>query len=255
MKKLTLATIFTLCFMSFSYSQFVAHELGVIAGASSFQSDYGERRDFKSTAGNIGFHIGAVYYVDFSWLSTYRSRSSYFQDYFKLKSELSFTKVNLKHYGRWVKGSSTGSQQLRAMHGSTSIVNLGLELVWFPTGIRYAIYNDIGTISPFASLGFQFNRFSPTVKSDLGEFGTPIATPTKYLDGYKDTPGSTFSLIGSVGMRYKIGRNSELGLDLRAQYYFSDWVDGVKPDPTYYKENKKNDFSVGVNIGYIYQFE
>jgi hypothetical protein len=41
-------------------------------------------------------------------------------------------------------------------------------------------------------------------------------------------------------------------VDLRFQYYFSNWVDGLNPDPKIYKENKANDWLVWFNFGYIY---
>jgi hypothetical protein len=41
-------------------------------------------------------------------------------------------------------------------------------------------------------------------------------------------------------------------IDLRFQYFFSNWVDGLNPNPAaYYKENKANDWLVWLN-GYIY---
>jgi hypothetical protein len=44
-------------------------------------------------------------------------------------------------------------------------------------------------------------------------------------------------------------------VDLRLQYYFSDWVDGLKPNPDLYKENKANDWLVWFNVGYIYYLQ
>jgi hypothetical protein len=42
-------------------------------------------------------------------------------------------------------------------------------------------------------------------------------------------------------------------IDLRFQYYFfSNWVDGLNPNPEIYKENKANDWLVWFNVGYIY---
>jgi hypothetical protein len=40
-------------------------------------------------------------------------------------------------------------------------------------------------------------------------------------------------------------------IDLRFQYYFSNWVDGLNPNPEIYKENKANDWLVWFNVGYI----
>ena len=44
-------------------------------------------------------------------------------------------------------------------------------------------------------------------------------------------------------------------LDLRGQYYFSNWVDGLNPNPAVYKENKANDWNIWLNFGYIYYLD
>jgi hypothetical protein len=36
--------------------------------------------------------------------------------------------------------------------------------------------------------------------------------------------------------------------------FFSNWVDGLNPNPAIYKENKANDWLVWLNVGYIYYF-
>jgi|SRR5690554_190401 len=251
--KLILSIALTLGFVSLSFSQFIAHELGVTVGTVSFQSDYGERGDFKSTSNNIGLNVGLVYYMDFSWLSRYKL--GYFEDHFKFKGELSYTNVKFEHHGRWKDGNSTFAQQLRAMHGSTSIINVGVEVVWFPMSIKASTYGTPGSLNPYLSFGTQYNHYTPTVKSDLGPIGSKSTTPEKYITGHTNSPGETLSLVGSVGTRYKIDFRSDITLDFRAQYYFSDWVDGLNPNPRIYQENKSNDFLVGISIGYIYSFD
>jgi len=46
-----------------------------------------------------------------------------------------------------------------------------------------------------------------------------------------------------------------LMIDMRLQYYFSNWVDGLNPDPTIYLENRANDWNVWFNVGYIYYLQ
>jgi hypothetical protein len=36
------------------------------------------------------------------------------------------------------------------------------------------------------------------------------------------------------------------------QYYFSNWVDGLNPNPDICSENRANDWLVWLNVGYIY---
>lgn len=251
-KRLILSVIFVFGYLTVSFSQYrphdIAHELGFTAGLVSIQSDYGESKDFKSTTGNTGFNVGIVYFADFSY-----NRGGYFSEHFKVKAELSYTKANFQHYGKYVDPGKTSlfSQQLRAMNGSTSIVNLGAELVWFPLDLVNFNYNE-GSFSPYVSIGGQYNYYTPEVKSDLGPMGNPFTTPVKYMDGFTNEPGNTFSFVGSIGTRYKVSRDGDLVFDIRGQQFFSDWVDGLNPDPQIYSENKSNDFLISISVGYIF---
>jgi hypothetical protein len=46
-------------------AQFGSHEVGVIAGPVAFQSDYGQRYDLNTNAGNTGLGIGIIHYINF----------------------------------------------------------------------------------------------------------------------------------------------------------------------------------------------
>ena len=234
-----------------------SHEIGVIAGPVAFQSDYGERHDFSTNAGNTGYGIGLIHYLNFSYKAECNcyTPETYFNDHFKLRSELSYNKTNLQHFGQYVVPSKTSTiaNQLRAMRGSTAVTNVGMQLEFFPYSIR-DFTATIGSFGPFISLGAQFSYFKPTATSLLGPgLGTlPGVTPIKYINAF-DTKGSTtWSIVSSVGTRYKLTPLSDLMIDLRLQYYFSNWVDGVSPDPKVYTENRANDWNVWLNFGYIY---
>jgi hypothetical protein len=48
---------------------------------------------------------------------------TYFNDHFKLRSELSYNKTDLEHFGEWVALSVLVlAKQLRAMKGSTALL-------------------------------------------------------------------------------------------------------------------------------------
>ena len=235
-----------------------SHEVGAIVGPVAFQSDYGERHNLATNAGNTGYGIGIIHYLNFSYRAECNcyTPETYFNDHFKLRSELSYNKTNLQHYGEWVAPSKTSltANQLRAMHGSTSVTNIGMQLEFFPLSIRDFTAN-IGSFAPFVSLGGQFSIYSPKASSDLGPLGTPLTTPVKYLDGYTNSGGTVWSVVTSVGTRYKLTPLSDLMVDLRMQYYFSNWVDGLNPNPAIYTENKANDWLVWLNFGYIYYIQ
>ena len=43
-----------------------SHEVGAIVGPVAFQSDYGERHNLATNAGNTGYGIGIIHYLNFS---------------------------------------------------------------------------------------------------------------------------------------------------------------------------------------------
>lgn len=242
-----------------------SHEIGVIAGPVAFQSDYGERHDLSTNAGNTGVGIGIIHYLNFSYTAECNcyTPETYFNDHFKLRSELSYNKTEFKHFGEWVSPERTSleADQLRAMEGNSAVTNLGMQLEYFPLSIR-DFTARIGSFGPFISLGGQFSYYNTEATSTLGPLGTPLTTYPKYLTPYDDRQygfstesGSVWSIVSSVGTRYKLTPLSDLMVDLRFQYYFSDWVDGLNPNKDFYKENKANDWLVWLNVGYIYYLQ
>ncbi len=262
MQKPKYFSLLILCFLVFTTSvkaQFgFSHEVGVIAGPVAFQSDYGIRGDFKTNSGNTGYGIGLIHYLNFSYKAECNcyTPETYFNDHFKLRSELSYNKTELQHFGKWVDKSRTSliANQLRGMRGSTSVTNIGMQLEYFPLSIR-DFTSTIGSWAPFVSLGGQFSFYDPEAYSTLGELDTPLTTPVKYLGATTNQGGTVWSVVSSIGTRYKLTELSDLMVDLRVQYYFSNWVDGLNPDPKVYTENKANDWNVWFNVGYIYYLQ
>lgn len=263
-KQITLFTLLFFSFSSTSHAQFdgFSHEIGVIAGPISFKSDYADRNDLSINSGNNGFGIGVIHYLDFSYdtgCNCYTPKT-YFNDHFKFRTELSYNKTNFKHFGKWVDQNkpSDGANQLRAMRGSSAVTNLGMQLEYFPWSIRdFSVAT--GNLGPFLSLGGQFSYYNAKASSSLGPLGTPLTTFPKYLipnegrlNGFSSESRPVWSIVSSVGSRFKVSPLSDLMIDLRMQYYFSDWVDGLNPNPEVYQENKKNDWVIWFNVGYIH---
>ncbi|MFN7099755.1 MAG: THC0290_0291 family protein, partial [Flavobacterium sp.] len=179
------------------------------------------------------------------------------------RTELSFNKTDLKHFGEYVdpKKNSLGAQQLRAMSGSTTVGNIGVQLEYYPWNIR-DFTNTIGDFAPFVSLGAQYSFYNAKATSTLGALGSPLTTFPKYLTpsegrsyGFSTEQGTAWSVVSSAGVRYKLNDSADLMVDLRLQYYFSNWVDGLNPNPEIYKENKANDWLVWLNVGYIHYLD
>lgn len=235
-----------------------SQEIGAIVGPVAFMSDYGQRFNAATNFGNTGFGIGLIHYLNFSYKADCNcyTPETYFNDHFKVRSELSYSKTNLQHYGEWVapEKTSLNANQLRAMRGSTSLVNIGMQLEYFPLSIRKFTATE-GSWAPYVSLGGQFSFYDPTAYSTMGKLNTPATTPIKYYNATTNEGGTVWSLVTSVGTRYKLAPLSDLLVDLRFQYYFSNWVDGLNPDPDLYPENRANDWQVWLNFGYIYYLQ
>lgn len=238
------------------YSQFgFSHEVGLITGPVVFYSDYGQRNNFETNAKNTGFGVGLVHYLNFAYRADCNcyTRDKYFNDHFKIRNEIDYHKTNLEHFGRWVEPSETSlfADQLRAMSGSTTVFDIGSQLEYFPLSIRDFAAGGY-KIAPFISFGVHWVNYDPEVSSSLGPLNSPVSTPDKYFDSFQQDPASTWSVVGSVGIRYKLTELSDLMLDSRWQYYFSNWVDGLNPEVP---ENKANEWIYWLNIGYIYYID
>lgn len=243
----------------------LSREVGIIFGPVAFQSDYGQRNDLSTNAGNTGFGIGLVYYLNSSDKTSYQylGQQTYFDEHFKLRSSISFSKTKLKHFGRWVDqdNGTLGFDQLQAMRGSVTLLNVGLQLEYFPLNIR-GFNAAVGSFAPFVSIGGQYSYYKPSAYSLLGPLGSEQYTFPKYLTpsdgkphGYTSDSGYVGSLTAGVGARYNLSPLTDLLVDLQFQYYFSDWVDGLNANSDLYKENKAKDSLVWFNVGYIYYLE
>lgn len=222
------------------------------------KSDYGERNNSSTNFGNTGFSAGITHYINFSTNARY---SNYLNDHFKVRSEISLNKTKLNHFGQWVEGSSNsiGKQQLRAMTGNVSIVNLGAQLEYSPLSDLYEFEKYPGTFLPYVSLGFQYNFYNVKTSSTIGELGTKEATFPKYLVpsdghpyGFTSESKGTISVVSGIGVRYKLSELSDIMIETRIQYFNSDWVDGLNPNKDIYPENQYNDWQAWLSFGYIF---
>jgi len=241
-----------------------SHEIGVIAGPLKMKSDYGSRNDLKTNFGNTGFGIGIVHYINFAYRADCNcyTTDTYFNDHFKLRNEISWNRTKLDHHGEWVDGSRTSADadKLRAHTGYANNLDIGTQLEFFPLSIRsFQAYGY--RVAPFISLGVHYTHYTPEVSTTYNN-PNPLAIgditdPSNFYSGWDPgdvdaNPGNTWSVVASMGFRYKIGKLSDLMLDLRWQHYFDDRVDGLDHVLEY---NKHNDWLLWLNVGYIYYLD
>ncbi len=257
-KKLFLSIVLLFSLQS-SYAQFgFSSEIGVIAGPLVYQSDFGERGDFDSSTGNVGFGIGFVYYINFDYRRnySYNSWQNYFTDHFKVRAEVSWNKTSLSHFGKWVDTDRTSinADKLRAHSGEAQNLNLGLQLEYYPVSIK-AFANGVSSFAPFVSFGAQYVAYNPSVETSYGDQN--IADANNFYSAWEpgsvsEQSGTTMSLVGSIGTRYKLSILSDLIIDLRFQSFFSNSTDGLDHQLS---SNKSNDWLVWLNFGYIFYLE
>ncbi len=260
-KYLATAFCFFLIFQTATAQLGFSHEIGIIAGPLQFRSDYGSRKDSKTNFGNSGFGIGIVHYINFSYRADCNcyTADTYFNDHFKIRNEISYNRTKLEHFGEFVDPSKTGvrAQQLRGHTGVSKNLDIGTQLEFYPLSIRS--FQAFSTkFAPFACLGVHYTSFSPEVATNYqnpdplltGDVNEPSNFYADWAPGSVDaSPGSAWSMVAGIGTRYKINRMSDVMIDMRWQYYFNDWVDGLNHQLEF---NKSNDWLLWVSVGYIY---
>ena len=235
-----------------------SHEIGVITGPVAFKSDYGLRSEFETNAGNTGFGIGIVHYINFAYQASCNcyTTDNYFNDHFKLRTEISYNKTKLKHFGEFVDPARTSlnSQRLRGHEGEANNFDIGMQIEYFPLSIR-SFQAFAYKLAPFVSFGAHYVSFNPKVSSTYTGPGSTYYAPwfvNRDSEPIDVSGGNTWSVVSSIGARYKLSTSSDLMIDLRGQYYFNDLIDGLDHDLVY---NKNNDWLVWLNFGYIYYLD
>lgn len=275
--KLLFTVFLLIVFGKTAYSQLgFSHEIGIIAGPVEFRSDFGSRFDEATNLGNSGIGIGIVHYINFAYRADCNcySTDTYFNDHFKLRNEISWNYTVLDHHGEWIKPkyTSPNADKLRAHHGVAENFDIGTQIEYFPRSIRsFQAFSYL--LAPYVSLGIHYTSSHPQASTTYGDGNVfngsniysywyenpsllpplPAGIPESEREYPINTnPISDWSLVTSVGVRYKIGVLSDLLLDLRWQLYFNDWVDGFNHKLNY---NKFNDWLIWLNVGYIYYLD
>ena len=251
--------LFFLLGINFGHSQLgFSHEIGVIAGPLEFRSDFGQRFDERTNFKNSGVGIGIVHYINFSYRADCNcyTTDTYFNDHFKLRNEISWNKTKLDHFGKWVDPdrNTIEAQQLRAHKGVAQNFDIGTQIEYFPRSIR-SFQAFSYKFAPFFSLGVHYTYFKPEVSTTFGD--GDVLNPANFYSFWEPgsvnaSSGSTWSIVSSAGVRYKLGPLSDLMLDLRWQIFFNDWVDGLNHQ---LESNKYNDWLLWLSFGYIYYLD
>lgn len=249
------AFIFTLVgvfFLTLSIeAQELTHEVGVMGGPLIFRSDYGLKSETDINIDNVGVGIGVAYYLGFGGAGCDCLRTnSYFSEHFKVRVELDYHHTSLEHRGKLADQNDT----LSSMHGKTSVIEIGPSLEWYPFGAK-TYYAKTSPFAPYVALGLNYTYYNPDSKTDLpGKLGSASNTYHAFLDdkgnSYLTTASDdTFSIVGSIGTRYRLNDFGDLVLDAQIHYYGSNAVDGIDRP-----QRRINDWIAWLKVGYVYHF-
>lgn len=233
----------------------IYHEVSLMAGPVSFRGDYGLRGDAESISKNIGFGFGINHYLNFAF-TDFGSR--YTRQHFKIRSSLIYHSTSLNHYGEISEQNDISGLQLRSMFGEANVLEIGSGLEYYLMRIRDFERNP-GAFTPYAGLGVNFVFYSPVADTTLEDgLGFPETTFPTFLAAPGEEPAFTndsnltFSANFQAGAKYKITNNSDLFAEVRWHYYFSDFVDGLKPIGD---QNIYNDWMFWFTVGYLYNLD
>lgn len=233
------------------HAQFgISHEIGVFAGPANFLTDYGERWNVENNIRNAGMGVGFLHFMNFAYCQrcNYRRTESFFLQHFRIRNEVNFLRSDLEHFGPAATGNHLGARQLQAMHGKSEIFEIGTHLEYHPFKIRD--FTHFGHMfSPYISLGVHYVNYDPDAYSDMGSLDDPKNVFETFRGGINLDRGSTYSIIGILGARYRLGWRHDLMMEGRWHYYGTDWIDGLNIDAP---QNKFNDLVFWVNVGYVF---
>lgn len=234
-----------------AYAQLsISHEIGVITGPAGFFTDYGERWNVRNNLENEGFGIGLMHYMNFAFKPECSCRPTelFFSRHFRIRTEIDYMRSKLDHYGPVAAKDTEGGRQLRAMHGRTQLFQAGMALEYHFFGIKEA--RDFAVLfAPYITLGVHYVHYNPDAYSDLGPLDSPKVLFPTFENGLFLESGNTFAIIGSGGVRYRLGRFNDLMIEARAHYYDTDALEGLDVQQP---QNKFNDFVLWLGIGYVY---
>lgn len=234
-----------------THAQFgVSHEIGVFAGPANFLTDYGERWNIRNNISNAGLGIGLLHFMHLGYSEecNYRTTESWIRNHLRIRNELNWLRTDLEHYGPVAQKNNLGGQQLRAMHGTTDLFEIGTLLEFHPLRIRD--FTNMGYwFSPYIAGGAHYVNYKPDAYSDLGSLENPKNVFHTFVGGINLERGSTYALVGAIGARVRLGWNHDLMVEGRMHAYGNDWIDGLNIDAP---QNKYNDTVAWLTIGYVY---
>jgi len=246
--------IFVIVFILEFKAQHFTHDVGVFAGTSSLQADYGQRGNFASEWNNNGISISVAHYLSFYNRTLRWDPNNVLHNHLMVKTELQYiSNMSLEHHGKWAKGNSYAAEQLRAMKGTLRMLNFGVNLEYYLRPLEEFVYPQSPMwINPYLTFGLKYTAYTTGLKSELGDWTQDINyLPKKYTEpgALNIGTGNTVSMALGLGTRFKIAPKIDFLTQFNYQYFFSDKIDGLQAQVF---ENKNNEWLVNIQFGIVY---
>lgn len=240
-------SISSVSFAQHGQASSVHMEAGFNVGLTSFNTDWGIRKDAKSNfSGNMGFGIAAAAYLKFfSKDPVITPNPGWFSRHMILRGEISYFRANIEHH-------DIRSDVSQYMKGTGSVLNAGTILEYHPHVQPYYIPKKYHKYDPYLSFGLQGSLSTPSV-THRGLIEAYSGVDENNFSRVNDDSQFTFSLVFGAGVKRELDYNSSIVLDLHWNYYNTDYIDGLNPNPDIV-DNKYNDWTEFFSVGYIYHF-
>lgn len=235
-------------------AQGLSHDIGILAGPSALQSDYGQSGNFSSNIKNGSTAIAVAHYLHFVNPTSGWNPNNESLKKVAIRTQIQYiSNTNLEHHGKFAEKQSITGEQLRGMKGTVSMINVGVNLEYYLKSLQDFLYaNSNMSFNPFLTLGAKYSLFTNTMESDLGDWRQDnTVLMEKYRpEGSLDIgKGSSMSINLGIGTRYKLTEKFDLVAQFNYGFFLSDAVDGLTPDVP---ENKNNEWNSDLQIGLIY---
>lgn len=248
MYRLTFIICCLIIFSNSSAQNFYEHEIGINTGFYQLRSDYGINEDSETNFGNQGVAFSLSYYLNLAS----RRDARYFFEHFKYRFNFMYASVDLQHYGPFVS-----DPRLASMTGTFSNIGISNGFEYYPFGIKIQSPNRYITffqkLSPYTGIGFGLNFVTPDAESSLpvglddpeNVFPTFLSNDTDNGIILDDRVVASLNL--RLGLRYDFNIRTGIMVESSWMLFGSDLVDGLSPVGP---QNKNNDWSWGINVGF-----
>lgn len=207
-------------------------ELGLLVGGSNYQGDLASSEFTVITKQTD---------IAFGGFLRYSLNESFAIKLQAVKTELKADDAN----------SSLDILKQRNLRFFSPLVDVSLRAEWYPFTAN-AEHQQV--ILPYLSLGGSFFSFNPQAvyRGETYEL-QPLTTEGQGLESFPDRkPYQLYSgsILGGIGVKFLINEDIIIGIDVSANYTFTDYLDDVSTTYANYDELAFNNSLIAADISY-----